>query len=407
MTKEITFSFRKKNYAITAPDKVADVTNASLNTYRATRTFLRRSFKICLYSGIASLGLQMAPDNLMTSSLNDHMAAQGMGEDLQQYFNAKNIRVYSRSNPLYILDGAGDTVGIENEEAARVGRKTKGEKIVDDIVSTPFRYPSALLTHFTTASLPHPLDAYSISSGVPLESRDCYIRPPAKINVVDYINTFTGMDAESYAFKTDINTLERLLYKYVMLHEARHCDQNKDMDTASLNETDSDLFAINTLMKTEKDIDAVNELREILMHVRIYHGVAGDNAHMSYFGIDRQGQTPLQSITDVGGTIALSDLLSTAVRMNRDSFDKDTQWNEKYYHITRHLLDRDMLKNQPDLEKAAKAFIGSIDYFESSAVDKKIINTPHKDIKIDMGYLNKAYYPAVGKTAPKAAGLKA
>lgn len=401
MTKDITFSFRKKQYAMTAPDKVADVTNATLNTYRATRTFIRRSFKICLYSGIASFGLQMLPDQLMTKSLNEHMAEQGMGEDLQKYFNAKNIRVYSRSNPLYILDGAGDAARIENEEAARSARKTNGEKIVDDTILTPLRYPSILWKHFTTAIFPHPLDAYALSSGVPLESRECYIRPPGKINIADYINTFTGLDAENYTFKNDPATLERLLYKYVMLHEARHCDQNKDIDTGSLNETDSDLFAINILMKTEKDTAAVTELREILMYVRLYHGIAGDNAHMSSFGIEREGQTPMQSLQDVGGTIALSDLLSTAVRMNRDSFNKDTQWNEKYYHISRHMLDKGMFKNQPDLEKTAKAFVDSIDYFEKSAVDKKIINTPHKDIKIDMGYLNKAYYPPVGKSAVK------
>src|SRR5690606_32139152 len=91
------------------------------------------------------------------------------------------------------------------------------------------------------------LDAYSISTDAPLSERNVFIRPPAdNFTVQEFLRDFAGLNLPDVQFEHDHKEIERVLFEYVMLHEARHGDQAKSVSTA-LNEADADRYAFDVL----------------------------------------------------------------------------------------------------------------------------------------------------------------
>jgi hypothetical protein len=395
------------------PDRLKKIFNrnsAKKDDPFATKKKKKRSWLWTYYlaSAAMAIGMQFAPQGWYSSSLDEHMAKQGVPvENMNQYYSAKDIRVYSRSNPLYIWHEAGNMTKQVVGEAWRDPASGGAGKAIA-VVSTPLTFGVALFQTTTTFILPHPLDAHALVPDKPLNERECYIRPPGNISADKFVYKFTGFDVDRYKFKSDKEDLRKIFYTYVMGHEARHCDQNMKLHTSSLNEADADLYALRLVRALNANSPATQEAQTILEHVRIKNAVAGSDAyHGSTLTLQRMKQTPMDAQMDYASASTLNRLLKDADEMNKGSLlkvgkDGEMEKNERFYHIARALIDGGYLDGQPPVLQTAKSFVSSMDFFQEYS-GGKVIKTDHARTSVDLSYLTRQYQPAPDKipaTAP-------
>ncbi|MEZ0259960.1 MAG: hypothetical protein ACAH80_03065 [Alphaproteobacteria bacterium] len=368
-------------------------------------------WKYYLGSAAMAVALQFAPQHWYSQSLNEHMAAKGITvENADQYYSANNIRVYSRSNPLYIWHEAGNMVKVNAQETFNDPAATVGAKAIT-VAATPFIFAGTLFNTTTTFIMPHPLDAHALVPDQPLDQRTCFIRPPGDVTADKFVNKFTGFDVKDYKFKSDKGELRKIFYTYVMGHEARHCDQNMKLHTSSLNEADADLYALRLVNALGGNSAAVQEAQTILEHVRMKNAVAGSDAyHGSTLTLQRMGQTPMDAQQDYANASTLNRLLRDADEMNKGTMiasgkGGEMEKVERFYHLTRALLDGGYLKDKPALTQTAQSFLKSMEYFQGVS-DGKVIKTDHAKVKIDLTYLTRQYLPAPDKIPAKAPAVR-
>jgi hypothetical protein len=369
----------------------------------------KRSWLWMYYLGSAAMavGMQFAPQSWYSQSLNEHMATKGVAvENVEEHYSANNIRVYSRSNPLYIWHEAGNMVKVNAQETFNdpaAGPRTK----LLTAVGTPLVFGVALFNTTTTFILPHPLDAHALVPDQPLDQRTCFIRPPGDVSADKFVNKFTGFDVDDYKFTSDKTELRKIFYTYVMGHEARHCDQNMKLHSSSLNEADADLYALRLVNAVSGNSAAAQEAQTILGHVRIKNAVAGSDAyHGSTLALERMGQTPLAAQEDYASASTLNRILRDADEMNKASMlagakDGEMEKVERFYHLTRALLDGGYIKDKPALVQTAQSFLNSMDYFQGVS-NGEVIKTDHAKVKTDLSYLTRQYQPAPDKIPAKA-----
>lgn len=377
------------------------------DTYKKKK---KRSWLWMYYLGSAAMAvaMQVAPQQWYSQSLDEHMASKGVVvENADQYYSANNIRVYSRSNPLYIWHEAGNMVKVNAQETFNDPAAGAGSKLLT-VVGTPFIFGAALFNTTTTFILPHPLDAHALVPDQPLDQRTCFIRPPGDVSADKFVNKFTGFDVDSYKFKSDKTELRKIFYTYVMGHEARHCDQNMKLHSSSLNEADADLYALRLVNSLGGNSHAVQEAQTILEHVRIKNAVAGSDAyHGSTLTLQRMGQTPMEAQQDYASASTLNRILRDADEMNKAPMisgakDGEMEKVERFYHLTRALLDGGYLKDNPALVQTAQSFVSSMEYFQGVS-GGEVIKTDHAKVKTDLTYLTRQYLPAPDKIPAKVA----
>lgn len=366
---------------------------------RRTKTTLK-FFALC---GVSSFALcQWVPDDATTQSLDAYMAEHDQA-GISKHFNTASIRVYSRANPLYVFRAAGDasliSADMKNNEHPGMAAKT---------LSYAVNYPSMLLGAASHYIFSNPVDAYSMADKKPFDQRRCFIRPPASDAFTEMANAFTSLEAETYTFESHPNKLKRLFLKYIMLHEARHCDQRQD-SAIGLNaiESDSDLYAFRVLEATEKDQIAVAELKEFVKKQRIFHGVInGDTDHLSTAAMDRGSQTPLQAILNTSNATLLRDIIITAIDINEDKFDDKMRRNQQYYETARQLLDSKILQTVPDVEKTARDFVASVEFFDK-ITHGTVLGRKMKTPTLNLSAFKKDFIPVPDKIPPAKKVLKA
>lgn len=370
----------------------------------------KRSWLWTYYLGSAAMAvaMQFAPQSWYSQSLGEHMAAKGVAvENAEQYYSANNIRVYSRSNPLYIWHEAGNMTKHVVGEALKDPSTDVVSKGIS-VISTPLVFGIGLFQTTTTFILPHPLDAHALVPDQPLDQRTCFIRPPGDVSADKFVNKFTGFDVEDYKFKSDKGELRKIFYTYVMGHEARHCDQNMKLHTSSLNEADADLYALRLVTALTGNSPASQEAQTILEHVRIKNAVAGSDAyHGSTLALERMGQTPMDAQQDYANASTLNRMLRDADEMNKEAMikgakDGEMEKVERFYHLTRAMLDGGYLKDNPALVQTAQSFVNSMEYFQGVS-GGEVIKTDHAQVKTDLSYLTRQYLPAPDKIPAKAA----
>ena len=392
------------------PDRLKKLFNKQAkkpeDTYKKKK---KRSWLWTYYLGSAAMAvaMQFAPQSWYSQSLNEHMASKGVAmENAEQYYSANNIRVYSRSNPLYIWHEAGNMVKVNAQEVWNDPASGVGAKLLNG-VATPFIFGAALFNTTTTFILPHPLDAHALVPDQPHDQRTCFIRPPGDVSADKFVNKFTGFDVDSYKFTNDKTELRKIFYTYVMGHEARHCDQNMKLHTSSLNEADADLYALRLVSSLTGNSPAAQEAQTILEHVRIKNAVAGSDAyHGSTLTLQRMGQTPMDAQQDYANASTLNRLLRDADEMNKSAMldaakDRDMEKVERFYHLTRAMLDGGYLNHNPALVRTAQSFVSSMEYFQGVS-GGEVIKTDHAKVKVDLTYLTRQYLPAPDKIPAKA-----
>ena len=361
----------------------------------------RRSFiKRLLVSGVAaaaiSTGTQYYPDTVSTP-LDQYMANKGHTPDFSIHFHAANIRVYDRWNPLYPFHVAGQGAKLTwqsiDADPEISGPISKG---ISKGLSTAIVYPTMLFQGFSTLLMPNALDAYAIPNDAPHNKREVFIRPPGQIKIADFISDFGHVNSDKLYFQNEPKDLERVLYQYVMLHEARHGDQRTDVAT-SLNEADADRYAFSVLAARGHKKELLSEALSIITHSRTMASVlGGGTSHTTSVALLRPYQTPYGAYKDEAALQRLHKVLSDAEVMNKDVFPEDMGRGSRFIYLAGAMNKQGVANQDPDMKLALNMFVGAVAYF-NGVTGGAIVNTEFDLKKINIRYLQEQYKPVEDK----------
>ena len=349
---------------------------------------------IALVSTAISTILQFNP-NIVSTSYDDHMAARGYTAPHAENFNASNVRVLDRSNPLlpFYTAGSGVVDGWQEADRQNMGLATK-------LIVTPFIYIKGFSSGLGDALSGQSLDAYSLSNDAPVAERSVYIRPPADdFTVNDFLREFAGLDIDNLQFKHDNRDISRVLYEYVMLHEARHGDQHKSVSTA-LNEADADRYAFTVLDTRGYDAALLAEVREIIIHGRTMASVlGGGTSHSTSLSLMRDYPSVFDAYEDGASFRRLHNILADAARMNEDVFDANMQGGHRMLHVSTALFLQGTLNDNEELRAANNHFRMAAIYFQHASGFR--LFGPMENIdQVNVDYLKQPYSAAPDKLAP-------
>jgi len=358
----------------------------------------KKFFHLALASTALSTVLQFCPF-LVSRPFDEHMEKNGSPHtSLQDHFHAQDTHVYHRWNPLVPFHLAGRMGVLGWEEA---GREDGG--LLSKTGSASLGYILGLgqgvmeLIPFMSS----PLDAYSFTGSGPVEERTVFIRPPARLSAQEFTAKFGHAGLENFKFKSDPQQLAQVFYDYVMLHEARHGDQNKSM-SGTANESDADLYAWKVLRARGVDESVLSEAAEIITHARVMQAVIGGGTdHTTSFSLQRGFQTAAHAHNDAAIFWQFHGMLLEAHELNEHVFDPATPKANRYIYLAIGMMASGALDHNPVMQKAARQFISSASYF-SRLGEGSLVNSSFPLKALDFSYLNQEYKPVPDKLAPPA-----
>lgn len=390
------FGLKAKPPAPEVPKEIAEnrhIQKAVIKNHR--RKIRRRLRNVFLASAALSTALQFTPD-LVSTKFDDFMAQKGYPADYAQHFHTGDIRVYDRYNPLYPFHLAGRAVGIVWNESL----KEQHTSYIALMVGTPFIYVSGLWQGFTEMiPFGSKLDAYSLTTNDAPRDRVNFIRPPGTFSLNGFLSDFTGVDGRALEFKSDRAELREVLFQFVMLHEARHGDQDH-LAYVTANESDADMYAFRVLAARGVDKALLNEAASIVVHARAINAtLGGDAGHVSTFAMQRGHQRIFDAYQDAAAFQRLHEVLAEADRRNDAVLPPEMRAGNRYLYLTLAMQREGLLDEDPGMKRAASVFLNAIGYFDRLS-GGMIIDRGFDFEKIDLGYLTERYTPVPDKLHP-------
>lgn len=379
------------------PDEIVNDKNVQKAVFKNHRKKRWRALRnIALVSTAISTILQFNP-NIVSTSYDDYMADRGYTATHQENFHAAEVRVYDRGNFLLPFYTAGSGV-VETWRAA----EQQDIGVAARVIFTPFSYMAGFGRGIGDVFSSGALDAYSISNDAPLNERSVFIRPPADgFTVQEFLRDFAGLNLSNIQFEHDHKDIERVLFEYVMLHEARHGDQSKSVSTA-LNEADADRYAFDVLETRGIEPSLLQEVRDIVTHGRTMASVlGGGTSHATSLALMRQYPTAFDAYEDGASFKRLHNILRDAAHINEDSFETEMPVGNRMIYIAGALNAQDTLRHDTELRSANNHFISSANFFQKAS--GYTLFNPFIDFnRIDVDYLKQPYSGAPDKITPKA-----
>ena len=380
--------FRRKALPPVPPEILNNkpLTKAIVRQHR--RKVVKRLRNVFLASAALSAVLQSTPD-LVSTKFDDYMAGKGFANNFSQNYSTGEIRVYDRFNPLYPFHLAGREVSITWHEQMKLTHLAA----IPLAIETPLLYVSGLEKGFGDMIFPNSLDAYSMTTNDKLNQRVNFIRPPGEFSLDTFLQTFSQQDGSKLSFRSDRKDLQDVLFAFVMLHEARHGDQEKRAYITA-NEADADLYAFKVLESRGFDPVLVDEARTIVRHARTLSATLGsDQAHVSTFTLERGGERIFDAYEDAADFKRLHDVLREADIRNDRNFPRDMPAGNRYLYLTLAMQKAGLLNEDPGMKKAAAALVAAVNYFDDAS-GHKIIDPNFDFNKINLRYLTQPYHPA-------------
>lgn len=352
----------------------------------------------CLLTVPFSALLQYFPQTT-TRSLDEDMVARGIPIKLQENFHTQDIRIYHRKNPLQIFHQAGHLTALNfDPQYPHLSALT-----------SPLIYVSLLAEMTGNFLSPQPIDAFSIAPNKQIDKRICFIRPPKAQTASDFVESFGRFTAEpvNFTFKSAPQKLSKVFYTFVMAHEARHCDQDKDIYGSSLNEADADLFAFRLLEQKMQDKAEIAEAKEIMQHLRHILAIRGDLGHFSTVSLQRGSQTPMQAELEYSVPETLRRIMSQAVAKNSIFFTETDYSSQRLYALAQYMvrtgtfapIKSDSLETiafKKHLRDGAKDYVAAMEYFNTKS-GGALLKRNFNHLAFDLGYLHKNYLPVPDK----------
>lgn len=318
-----------------------------------------RNTVIGLFTAAASISTatEVFP-GLATQSFGDYMKEKGYGENLDDYYRNKDIRVW-RNDWIMPFKFAGM---VTREEIRQIRQQKEGLSLVANLLWEPVRYSVTLKDMIKRVSQ-YP-DAYPFTQNVGQmlgNNETSYIRAGGENFHLDGMlrSTLPGnFSLVTFNYKSNPAALDSMFQKYVMLHEARHADQNL-FTISNMDETDADQFAFAVLESENANPDILNEMKRIVLTIRALGGIAGgDHFHYS----SEFNDTPrsiLQGIEDASGAEQFARVLRFVAANNAHAFPDTTDaFNRVYANALRIYMDPICQENRP-MRTAAEAFLGA------------------------------------------------
>jgi hypothetical protein len=364
------------------------------------RKILKRLGAVFLASAALSTTLQYTP-NLVSTKYDEYMAGRGFDNNLSEHFHTGEIRVYDRFNPLYPFHLAGREVNLVWHE----GMKTTHLAAIPLAIATPFVYVGGLQKGFLDMIPGSELDAYSMANNDKPSDRVNFIRPPGEFSLTSFLDDFSGMDGKKIVFRNDREDLRNVLFEFVMLHEARHGDQEKRAYITA-NESDADLYAFKVMQARGVDPALLREAATIVAHARTLNAVLrGDASHVSTFTLQRGSGRIFDGYQDAAAFKRLHDVLGEADVRNDKAFPARMPAGQRYLYLTVAMEQEGLLDEDAGMKKAAVAYVNAINYFNHASGGAMI--DPKFDMsKVDLSYLTQKYKPVPDKldapSVPKA-----
>lgn len=377
------------------PDEIVNDKNVQKAVIKNRRKKRWRALRnIALVSTALSTITYFNPD-LVSSTYDAHMAERGYTATHQENFHAAEVRVYDRGNfflPFY-TGASSVTEAWQQAERHDIG-------VLSRIILTPILYVDGISEGIGTLLTPSTLDAYSKSNNAPLEERTVFIHPPAdNFTVQQFLSDFADVTLSDPQFKHNQEDIARVLYEYVMLHEARHGDQDKSVSTA-LKEADADRYAFDVLETRGIEPSLLQEVRDIVTYGRTMASVlGGGTSHATSLALMRDYPTAFDAYEDGASFKRLHNILQDAVHFNADAFDDRISNGNRMIYIAGALNARGTLRHDPELRAANNHFITAINFFQEAS-GYKLVN-PFLDLSgVDVDYLKQPYSGAPDKLKP-------
>jgi hypothetical protein len=351
---------------------------------------LKVMFGVAVASTAISTATHLRPD-LVSTTFEDHLKQKQIDPSLVDHFHAQNIRVYDRWNPLMPFHLAAQAVKLQWQES---------DSPISSVIGTPFAYATGMWMGAQHILLPiHSLDAYSIAGSGDPKDRDVWIRPPADFTLNEFMSGLAKVEISNVQVKSDKKELEKFLYTYVMLHEARHGDQIKAINTAA-NESDADLYALTILALKTENMDLFNEAYQIIQASRVMSSViGGGETHSTGASILRGYQTPVGAFQDSSALKRLHDVVSEIDKINGHAFGGNDARGNRMIYITGALLTQGWLENDPELKQAAVLFLRS-SFYVNELSGGRLVDFSFDMNKILIAPMFMPYVPVENKLPP-------
>ena len=141
----------------------------------------------------------------------------------------------------------------------------------------------------------------------------------------------------------------------------------------------------------------LQEVATLITHARTINSViGGDISHATSFALMRGTERLFDAHEDASTMERLHKVLNEADDFNDKAFPPGIKSGNRYVYLALEMYKRGILDEDPQMKKAAAAFIKSVAYFNDVS-GGKIIN-PHFDSrKLDFSYLTEKYQPVPDK----------
>jgi len=395
--KKLTTRLRDIFKRSSRPPVPADIVNdkrvqkAVLKNHRRKRWRALRN--VALVSTAISTILQFNPD-IVSSSYDDHMAARGYTAAHQENFYAREVRVLDRGGILLPFYTAGRSVIDDWQQADR-----NGYRLSFKLVTAPFNYMGGFMAGMRDALSDGTIDAWTKTYNLDYDQRTVYIRPPKDdFTVTDFLREFAGMPQIEFNFRHDNKDISRVLYEYVMLHEARHGDQDLSVSTP-LNEADADRYAFSVLATRGYDAGLLQEVREIVTHGRTMASVLGGGTHhATSLSLQRPYPTPFDAYEDGAAFRRLHNILADAAYINKEQFEQGTPVSNRMISVAAALFVQGTLNDNQELRAANNHFRMATIFFQHASGFRLFDAMQNLD-RINVDYLKQPYAAVPDKPA--------
>lgn len=345
------------------PD-LSDKTSRPPNPWRRLGIRVLDGYARLLLATTALSGATLIFPQAVSRSYEDYTQGNPRLADCRQDFNASNLRVYRRLNPLVPFHEA----GVVAQNYFREGRPFKG---VRALVGNPFVAFYAMAGNYGAEHDYPGLNAFSLSTGGDLGSRTSYIYPTKlDIEPEDILRVHGFHVPDKLQFKADHAAVKRLLHDWIFLHEARHGDQSpSDMD-GSTREADADVYALQLMKAHEGDTAAYAEARDFILHLRTISGMEEQASRLRRIFNPRNANNHMTSLA-IGNNAASPETSRMTVRAFGDFLDacdalemeQSLTAREQWYYAACTLLAEGKLQGNPGAHRVAQEYVTACQYF--------------------------------------------
>jgi hypothetical protein len=239
-----------------------------------------------------------------------------------------------------------------------------------------------------------PVRAYALPGHQKVSERSCHILPPSSFTVESFISDFTGINLYTPRLKSDPEELRQKLFEYVMLHEARHCDQPLYLMTAT-DEADADLYALRVLEARGTDPVLLKEIKDIVLHSRALRSIKG-TSHSSADAL-AQGHVISADMHETTSAFdRLGGILDEAQNLNKSRFPAGTPDIQKKVSLIVALQRSGIFSHDKPMMNAMARTLEAFVYFNKLSPDSVPLTNVNID-KLNVNYLRTIYKPVPDK----------